>query len=289
VNEQPSVSPTTDSRNRSPEYIEVADKLPREPGRCSVSGCNEKLVGFCAGDVDSIHTSANHEKAVGVMLQWFRFGCPEHDVYVLEMLSEGDGLCALRHPSDPIWGWAPVAWREPLVACGWGIEDDGLNFPRLRFGERNGRVWVTDYHCLFALPVGYTLKEAEEGYGLKSTSMGRDTTESTRAQFRLDAVQTQLLVDDPKGALGKASVEALPVPGGPFSTIEAVNPGSGHEIRTSFIHETRVPSALVTLARAFYPTITWRAAHDLGMPVVGVVSGEPVALIMPVKPSKTAG
>lgn len=258
-------------RGRSPAYIEVADKLPRKPGKCGI--CGEDLVGFCAGEVDD----TTHDTIGASIMEWFRFGCPEHDVHVFEWLGDNEGLCALRHESDPAWSWAPPPWRPALAKAGWSLPDPSrfnFHYPLLLVGELAGSVWITDRKSLIAFPEGTKLADVEEVVGPRVIARDEETsareTVEERARHRLSAEQIE-----PHVRLDGYEPAPAPRPPSALGWPDRWDAGS------VALGEVVAPRKILDMIADFYPGVRWYTRGKLEA-VRGVDrSGLVVASVMP--------
>lgn len=271
MNEQENQGTALPPRDRSAAYIEVADRLPRRPGKCAT--CGSDLVGFVAGAVDH----GSHEAITASILAWFRFGCPVHDIFVTEWYGENEGNGVLRHESDPVWGWAPPAWRAALARVGWGIPkvESVVPWSPIRFGEGRGRVYVTDCKTLIAFPPGATLAEVEDAHGTKvitgDAARSAQATVEERARRRLTPEQIEPLLYETDGYEEKP--RALP---------SSLGWGTGWDDGGIAFGEAVVPERLLDMIASFYPEVPWLSRGKLdgirGVDASGVV----VAVVMPV-------
>jgi hypothetical protein len=262
-------------RGRSPEYIEIADRLSRKPGKCKT--CGETLIGFVAGDVDD----SGHEAISASIHAWFRFGCPFHDIYVWEMLGEHEGHAALRHESDPAWSWAPLSWRPALARAGWGLPNL-FAYPSLLVGEAEGRIWITDRKNLIAFPEGTTLAQAEEGIGLRVIAKNEKTsareTAAERKRHRLGPKQI-----DPLVALDGYVVGTQ---GRPPS---ALGWPAGWDESCIAIGETVLPLRVLLMVGEFYPGTVWHVRGWLEAARGVDPAGNVVASVMPANVAESEG
>lgn len=258
------------TRNRTAEYIAIADQIPRQPGKCTREGCGLDLVGFCAGDTDD----TNHNTIFESIRAWFRFGCPKHDIYVFEWLDDVSGLAALRHRSDPVWEWAPTVWRKAVSVCGWGLPSM-LSFPTLLFGEHGGYAWVTDRKTMLRLPAEDTLKTAEERGGLtvhaKTPEEVATRTEALRAQYRLTSAQLAPHLD-------LDGYVAAPAAAAPSSLGLAAERWDPNYIA---LGAAVVPRHLIAMVSELYPSCSWLVRGKVEAVMAVDAVDDIVAVVMP--------
>jgi len=259
-------------RGRTAAYIEMADALPRMPGKCQHAGCDEDLVGFCAGDVDNSST-----KAIDASIRaWFRFGCPEHDIHVEEWVGDHEALAALRHQDDPEFDWAPAAWRPALARTGWGLRTPSYMapWPKLRFGSCSGRVWVTDGKTLIAMPEGTSLDAVEDAFGLKVTAHNKQESARRTAELR---AERRLTAEQIGAHLSRAGYRLVTDARRPS---ELGWPEHWDHVSIA-MGESVIPIYVRDLVRVVYPDALWSVRGKLDAVKVSLTSGQVVAVIQP--------
>ncbi len=266
----------------TPEYEAAIAKLSREPGACLREGCGAKLFTFAAPPMDFDLPDADFMKT---LIPLKRFGCPHHDIFVVDLVCDDGGIAVLRDPADPVWGWAPPAWRPAVAATGFGFRAGAAApYPRLRFGETAaGRVVVTEGKNMLVLPAGITLARVESTHGIMVESGPIPDPWSPHGMLTMEQasmLKTNRLREEvrvpPEVSERLLSMDgrAAAVAGRP-SDLGYSESWDEHHLA---IDETIVPRVYVEMVEAFAPEVTWwpraRMTH-----LVGMIDGEPIAVI----------
>lgn len=248
----------------TPEYEAAIARLARAPGVCAREGCGADLLCFGAPPADFTLPEAEFVASVFAST---RFGCPHHDIYVIEFVDMGAVNAVLRDPADPVWGWAPPAWRPAVAAAGFGFRaGPSAANPRLRFGADEGRVFITDGRNILALPDGADLAEIEHVHAPRW--YGRDT-DTSQEKFRIpvSVIRDHIALGSRHHHLGAAP-----------SQLGYPEPWDDHHVAFG---ETVVPGYMVTLVEACYPGVAWCAAGRMEH-IIGLDGERAVAVLGPV-------